>query len=216
MCDNEELIEPQEQEEQVPESATEASPAPAKQDWKKSLLKDMKDILVILGIFMLVYVLFFRAVVVVGDSMNDTLVDGDRLLLISNLIYAEPKQGDIIVAAKDSFRNGEPIVKRIIATEGQTVDIDFKTGTVYVDGVALTEPYISTPTVENEGASFPLTVPEGCIFVMGDNRMNSLDSRSNQIGLIDEREIIGKVIFLLIPGSDDDHKFELGRIGLVK
>ncbi len=182
----------------------------------QSLFKDVRDILIILVTFMLVYVLFFRVVVVVGDSMNNTLIDGDRLVLISGLLYNNPKQGDVVVACKDSFRDGEPIIKRVIATEGQTVDIDFKTGTVYVDGVALDEQYISTPTITNEGMDFPLTVSEGCVFVMGDNRGDSLDSRSPQIGLIDEREILGKAIFLLIPGTDGgEYGFDITRIGVV-
>ncbi len=187
-----------------------------KEDWRKRLFKDMRDILVLLAVFMLVYVLFFRVVVVKGSSMNDTLVDGDRLLLISGLLYNDPNQGDVIVAAKDTFKEGEPIIKRIVATEGQTVDIDFKTGTVYVDGVALVEDYISTPTTDFEGVHFPLTVPDGCVFVMGDNRGDSMDSRSPQIGFIDEREILGKAVFLLIPGTGKgDYPFDLTRIGVV-
>ena len=182
----------------------------------QQLWKDVRDILVILAAFMLVYVLFFRVVVVVGDSMNNTLVDGDRLLLISNLFYGKPQQGDVIVASKDSFRGGECIIKRVIATEGQTVDIDFKTGSVYVDGVLLEEVYLSSPTLSNEGITFPLTVSEGCIFVMGDNRMDSLDSRSPQIGLIEEREILGKAIFILFPGTDDGTvPLQLDRIGVI-
>ena len=216
MANEEELIQPEQAPEQAPETAAEEQKdKPQKGNWKKNLYKEMKDIFVILSVFMVIYVLFFRAVVVVGDSMNDTLVDGDRLLLISNLIYGEPEYGDVIVAAKDSFRDGEPIVKRVIATGGQTVDIDFTTGTVYVDGVALEETYISTPTLTSGGMGFPLTVPEGFVFVMGDNRMNSMDSRSTQIGLIDERQILGKVIFLLFPGWDDDHPFQIRRIGVV-
>ena len=196
-----------------------------KGNWKKVLLKDLRDILIILSVFMLVYVLFFRAVVVVGDSMNDTLVNGDRLLLVSRTIYRNPKQGDIIVATKDGFRDGEPIIKRIIATEKQWVDIDFETGAVYVgtgdqlelvQWTKLEEPYISSPTKGSETMKFPVQVPEGCVFVMGDNRMNSMDSRSGQIGMIDEREILGKVIFLLFPGSDREHDFQLGRIGVVR
>lgn len=185
----------------------------------QQIFKDAKDILYILAAFMLVYVLFFRAVVVVGDSMFDTLADGDRLLLVSNIVYQNPKQGDIIVASKDSFRNGECIIKRVIATGGQTVDIDFATGTVYVDDVALDEPYLYSGTYRQEGVKFPLTVDEGCVFVMGDNRMDSKDSRSPEIGLIDEREILGKVIFLMIPGtgsSDHPIDFDLGRIGVVE
>ena len=184
----------------------------------QQFFRDARDVLYILAIFMLVYVLFFRAVVVVGDSMFDTLANGDKLLLISNTIYRNPKQGDIIVASKDSFRGGECIVKRVIATEGQTVDIDFKTGTVYVDGEAITEAYLYTGTYTPEGVSFPLTVDTGCVFVMGDNRMKSKDSRNPEIGLIDEREILGKVIFLMFPGTGTDNNpiaFDFGRIGVV-
>ena len=188
---------------------------PKKPTGMQAFYKEMREILMILAVFMLIYVLFFRVVVVVGDSMNDTLVDGDRLLLISSTLYNNPKQGDIIVASKDSFRNGECIIKRVIATEGQVIDIDFETGAVYVDGEEIEELYISSPTFDNEGMVFPLTVAEGCVFVMGDNREDSTDSRSPQIGLIDEREILGKVIFLLIPGSDQEHAFEIGRIGVV-
>lgn len=188
---------------------------PKKPTGMQAFYKEMREILMILAVFMLIYVLFFRVVVVVGDSMNDTLVDGDRLLLISSTLYNNPKQGDIIVASKDSFRNGECIIKRVIATEGQVIDIDFATGAVYVDGEEIEELYLASPTLDNEGMVFPLTVAEGCVFVMGDNRGDSLDSRSPQIGLIDEREILGKVIFLLIPGSDREHAFEIGRIGVV-
>ncbi len=187
-----------------------------KLSWQQQLFLDAKDILYILVIFMLVYVLFFRMVVVVGDSMNRTLVDGDRLLLISGVLYKHPRQGDVIVASKDSFRNGECIVKRVIATEGQTVDIDFHTGTVYVDGEALTEPYISSPTHLYEGVNFPLVVEDGCVFVMGDNRMDSKDSRNPDIGLIDCREILGKAVFLVIPGTDGGQvKPQYDRIGVI-
>ena len=202
------------EQEQTP-AVQEKTLTPKKPTGMQAFYKEMREILMILAVFMLIYVLFFRVVVVVGDSMNDTLVDGDRLLLISSTLYNNPKQGDIIVASKDSFRNGECIIKRVIATEGQVIDIDFETGAVYVDGEEIEELYISSPTFDNEGMVFPLTVAEGCVFVMGDNREDSTDSRSPQIGLIDEREILGKVIFLLIPGSDQEHAFEIGRIGVV-
>ena len=201
------------------EQTTVEQPAEGKQLTKvQSFFKDARDIFYILAIFMLVYVLCFRAVVVVGGSMFDTLVDGDRLLLVSNLLYNKPERGDIIVASKDSFRNGECIIKRVIATEGQVVDIDFSTGTVYVDGEALDEEYLYSGTYNPEGVKFPLTVEEGCIFVMGDNRMDSKDSRSREIGLIDEREILGKAIFLLLPGEGDGEyrvKRDFSRIGVI-
>ena len=204
---------------EIPASGTPAEEKEKKLTKPQRLFADARDIFYILVGFMLVYVLFFRAVVVVGDSMFDTLVNGDRLLLVNNLVYQNPKQGDIIVASKDSFRNGECIIKRVIATEGQTVDIDFTTGTVYVDDVALDEPYLYSGTYRPEGMKFPLTVDEGCIFVMGDNRMDSKDSRSIEIGLIDQREVLGKAIFLLLPGTgSDDHpvEFDITRIGGVE
>ena len=184
--------------------------------WQQSLFKDAKDILVIVGVFMLLYVLFFRAVVVVGNSMYDTLVEGDRLLVVSNLVYREPKQGDIIVASKDSFRGGECIIKRVIATEGQEVNIDFITGKVYVDGQVLQEDYIYSATLRAEGMVFPLIVEEGCVFVMGDNRMDSMDSRDPEIGLIDKREILGRAFFLILPGEDHYHNRDFGRIGVLE
>jgi len=148
--------------------------------------------------------------------MKDTLVDGDYLLLISNVFYREPQRGDIVVVSKESFDNGRPIVKRVIATEGQLVDIDFVNGIVYVDKVALDEPYLSTPTTNYEGVQFPLTVEPGCVFVMGDNREGSKDSRDPEIGQVDRREILGKVIFLLIPGDDMNRQTpDFGRIGVV-
>lgn len=189
---------------------------PKKDSWQKQLFKDAKDVLYMLAIFMLVYILCFRTVVVVGSSMYDTLVNGDRLLLVSNLLYWQPERGDVIVASKDSFRNGECIIKRVIATEGQEVDIDFETGTVYVDGSAIIEPYLHSPTINAEGVIFPVTVPEGCLFVMGDNREDSQDSRSPSIGFIDEREILGKAVFLLIPGLDEEWNVrDFSRIGVI-
>jgi len=164
----------------------------------------------------LAYSLLFRVVTVSGPSMNTTLVHGDCLVLLGNMLAGEPEHGDIIVASKDAFENGTPIIKRVIATEGQTVDIDFRSGTVYVDGVALEEEYISTPTTTSEGVVFPLTVEEGCIFVMGDNRGISKDSRSPDIGLIDKREVLGKAVFVLFPGNNDGkQERDFSRIGVL-
>ena len=186
----------------------------AKLSLPQRIVTDFHDLIHVLAIFMLVYILLFRVVVVVGPSMYDTLVDGDRLVLISNVLYRNPKQGDVIVASKDDFRNGECIIKRIIATEGQTVDIDFVEGCVYVDGVCLQEDYTYTKTCREEGMRFPLTVPEGCVFVMGDNRDASMDSRDPQIGFIDKREILGKAIFLMMPGTHGGTQpADYGRIG---
>ncbi len=180
------------------------------------VLEYLHDLTYLLGGVLLVFLLLFRVVVVSGGSMNMTLLHNDYILLLSNVLYTEPEYGDIIVASKDSFDDGEPIIKRVIATEGQTVDIDFDAGIVYVDGVALDEPYTNTPTNTREGMTFPLTVDEGCLFVMGDNRNKSKDSRNPEIGLIDRREVLGKALFLFFPGQDpitDERDFS--RIGAI-
>ncbi len=187
-----------------------------KYTWYQKMFLDLREIVLVLTVFMLIYVLCFRTVVVSGSSMKDTLHDGDRLILISSFLYPEPKQGDVVVASKDSFRNGECIIKRVIATEGQTVDINFDTGEVYVDEVLLDEEYIYSGTYMEEGMSFPLTVADGCVFVMGDNRMESLDSRNPVIGMIDCREILGRAVLLLLPGRDPvTGAMDFSRIGVI-
>ena len=184
--------------------------------WQKNALLYLHDFVYLLAAIILIFMLCFRVVVVSGTSMNNTLLDGDYLLLLGDVFYRNPQPGDVIVASKDSFDNGAPIVKRVIATEGQEVNIDFQSGIVYVDGVALDEPYTMTPTNTPEGIAFPLVVEEGCIFVMGDNRNVSKDSRDPEIGQIDRREILGKVIFLFFPGTNKGtHSFDFGRIGVL-
>lgn len=142
------------------------------------------------------FVFLFRLVDVVGDSMNPTLEDGDKMV-VSDLFY-KPKQGDIIIFRKDEYKS-EALVKRVIATEGQTVEIDFTKGRVYVDGELLDEPYIAEPTKNQIDFTGTQIVPEGCVFVMGDNRNESADSRDSRIGMIDERLIIGKVLLTVYP-----------------
>ena len=179
-------------------------------------LSYLHDLTFLVAGVLLVFSLLFRVVVVSGPSMNNTLIDGDWLLLLGNVLYGEPQQGDIIVASKDAFDNGTPIIKRVIATAGQEVDIDFVNGIVYVDGTALDEPYTLTPTNLNEGISFPLTVEDGCLFVLGDNRNVSKDSRSSEIGLIDKREVLGKAIFIFFPGNNGGKiDREFNRIGAI-
>lgn len=183
---------------------------------KDTVLDYLHDLIYILAVIMILCLLFFRVVVVSGSSMYDTLIDGDRLLLISSMFYRQPQQGDIVVASKASFDNGAPIVKRVIATEGQVVDIDFAAGIVYVDGQALEEDYTFTLTNLDEGTAFPLTVEEGHVFLMGDNRNRSKDSRSPEIGQVDLREILGKAIFLFMPGTNGgSDPFDLKRIGVL-
>ena len=110
-----------------------------KLNWKQSAVVYLHDLVYNLIVIMIIFLLLFRVVTVSGTSMNMTLLNGDYLLLLSNLFYHNPDQGDIVVISKESFEQGTPIVKRVIATEGQTVDIDFGNGIVYVDGIALEE-----------------------------------------------------------------------------
>ena len=166
-------------------------------DWKKSVVLYLHDVIYLLTVILIVFLLIFRVIVVSGSSMRSTLVDGDYLLLFGNLLYGDPEYGDIVVISKESFDDGKPLIKRVIAAQGQIVDIDFDSGIVFVDGQALDEPYINTPTNLPEGVSFPLLVEDNCYFVMGDNRNNSRDSRSPEIGQIDRREILGKAFFLM-------------------
>ena len=179
-------------------------------------LEYLHDIVYVLALILLLFTFCMRVVIVSGSSMFSTLVDGDYLLLINRPLCGDFEQGDIVVASMDRFRGGEAIVKRVIATEGQTVDIDFRTGIVYVDGEALQEDYIYTPTILSEGVEFPLVVEEGCVFLMGDNRGDSRDSRAPEIGQVDEREILGQAVFLLMPGTGRNEytiDWDPGRIG---
>ena len=144
----------------------------------------------------LLFAFFVRIIGIVGSSMIPTFIDGDSVV-ISKLFY-KPQQGDIVVLRKDSFQE-EPIIKRIIATEGQTVDINFEEGIVYVDGEALDEPYTAEPTYNQIDFDGMITVPENCVFVMGDNRNGSLDSRLDVIGCVDERYIMGRVLLRILP-----------------
>ena len=157
-----------------------------------------------------------RVVVVDGESMRETLQDHDLVLLLNGTLCREYEAQDIIVLSKETFKGGAPIVKRVVATEGQTVDIDFSVGIVYVDGEALEEEYIREPTWTPEGLEFPVTIPEDHVFVLGDNRNNSSDSRHIDLGPIDERMMMGKAVFLAIPGKTADlDAREWSRIGLI-
>ena len=158
-------------------------------DWMQSLV-------FALIICIIVFVFIFRIVDVSGDSMNPTLLNGDKLV-VSDVFY-KPKQGDIVIFRKDEYK-AEALVKRVIATEGQTIEIDCDRGRVYVDGELLDEPYIAEPTHNQLDFQGPPTVPEGCVFVMGDNRNASSDSRRAQIGMVDERLIVGKVLLRVFP-----------------
>ena len=163
-------------------------------EWVQALVS---SVLVVVMIFTFV----IRLIGVDGHSMLPTLQHGDRLLVLNSALCGGYEYGDIVIVRKDTFMR-QPIVKRVIATEGQTVDIDFGTGSVWVDGQLLDEPYINELTFTDEGLNFPVTLGEGEVFVMGDNRNASDDSRNPSLGPVDERYIIGKAVILAFPGPD--------------
>lgn len=162
-------------------------------DWLDSIVVAVVTVI-------LLFTFVFRVVGIKGPSMKNTLFEGDRIV-ISNLFYT-PTVGDVIVISRNyngeytsETSASEPIIKRVIATAGMTVDIDFDIGVVYVDGKPLDEPYTRTATYQKWDVDFPLTVGENEIFVMGDNRQESLDSRDTRIGMIDTRYVLGKALF---------------------
>ena len=164
---------------------------------------------------MLLFTFVIRMIGVDGTSMLPTLQHGDRLLVLDSAWCGDFRYGDIVVLRKESFYR-EPVVKRVIAVGGQTVDIDFDNGSVYVDGKLLHEDYINELTLTDEGMEFPVTVEEGCIFVMGDNRNRSDDSRNPALGVVDERYVLGRAVFLLLPGADSVTKKPVySRIGII-
>lgn len=198
-----------EQEKRLEERAGEEKSGRDLYEWVQALVCSVLAVVVI-------FTFVIRLIGVDGHSMVPTLQDGDRLLVTTSLISSDYRYGDIVIIQKGTFADGDPIVKRVIATEGQTVDIDFAAGVVYVDGQPLEEPYINEPTYVDEGTQFPLTVPEGAVFVMGDNRNRSDDSRNAELGTVDTRYVIGKAVFLLFPGTEEvTEKRDFGRIGVI-
>ncbi len=151
-----------------------------------------------LSAMILLFTLVGRVVGVDGSSMLPTLQDRDTMLLYSAGYV--PKQGDVVVLTKYFEEVRAPIVKRVIAAEGQTVEIDYAAGTVAVDGMVLSEPYITEPMrrLRERDITF-ITVPPGHIFVMGDNRNHSNDSRNPALGTVDKRYVLGKVLAVLLP-----------------
>ena len=165
----------------------------------------------VLGV-VLFFVFVAQVITVQGPSMQNTLYAGDKVLVLKSAL-CDIETGDVVMVHQYNAQLNETIIKRVIATGGQTVDIDFDTGTVYVDGVALEEDYIAERTYSAEGLEFPVTLGEGEIFVMGDNRNHSTDSRSTMLGVIDERYVVGKAIFLLFPGKTAQYLGELPGSG---
>lgn len=160
-------------------------------DWTESIVFALAAVV-------LVFTFLFRTVGVEGFSMQNTLQDGDKVI-IEDFNYS-PKQGDIV--AINSRGLDEPIIKRVAAVGGQTVDIDYAKGKVYVDGKEFKAPIkekMIDPQNGHQKLKLPLKVPAGCIFAMGDNRNISLDSRYAVVGVINDKDIIGHAVFRLFP-----------------
>lgn len=150
-----------------------------------------------LAFVVLIFTFVFLRVTVDGKSMNKTLDNEDRLIAC-NINYT-PKDGDVVIVQVPNNKN--PIVKRVIATGGQTIDIDYASHRVTVDNEILSEPYIKEPTafMGEIPVELPLTVPKNFVFLMGDNRNDSIDSRSSEIGLVSRNQILGKAIIKYYP-----------------
>ena len=184
-----------------------------KEDWRQSLLEWLQLLVVVLVVIVGVFTFVGSVIGVDGSSMYPTLHDKD-LMLVQRIAYT-PRQGDVIVLRKDGTFGDEALVKRVIATGGQTVYIDYEANTVTVDGQVLDEFYLNYEYDSAYGSDFMavrgdlnpayvdqnFTVPEGCVFVCGDNRNHSSDSRSDSLGLVDERYVIGRVLLVFFPFS---------------
>ena len=176
-------------------------------DWIGSLVTALVCVL-------LVMTFFFRVIDVDGTSMAPTLIDTDKVI-ITNLFYT-PHDGDVVVISHGE-EYSKPLVKRVIAVPGQELRIDFENNAVYVDGEKLEEDYIQGVTIRGDKPAEEINgvIPEGKLFVMGDNRTVSLDSRYRSVDLIDVSSVIGKAQFVVIPhsyGTDGSPHLDLGRL----
>lgn len=195
--------------EEFASSLPEANPEPEKRSMAEELFEWLDVLATAIISVVIIFSFIFRVATISGRSMTNTLQDSDKVI-ITNLAYT-PQRGDIVVISRNVSNTVEdvktaqvPIIKRVIATGGQTVDIDFERGVVSVDGVELDEPYTRTPTTNKYDVEFPIYVPEGYIFVLGDNRNDSMDSRDSRIGeggLVDTRYVLGHAVLRVFPFS---------------
>ena len=188
-----------------PDSAGSSAGEPKKEDtagWAGDLFTWLQALTFALMIIMIVFTFFARIIGVDGHSMEPTLQDRDMLLL--QCAGYEPRQGDVVVLHKSFSTTGEPIVKRVIAVGGQSVHIDYDTSTVYVDGEPVDDSYLGEPMVQPGSSTMQGTdwdIPEGSVFVMGDNRNNSSDSREESLGPVENQYVLGRALVVLFPFS---------------
>ena len=181
-----------------PDSAGSSAGEPKKEDtagWAGDLFTWLQALTFALVIIMIVFTFF-------AHSMEPTLQDRDMLLL--QCAGYEPRQGDVVVLHKSFSTTGEPIVKRVIAVGGQSVHIDYDTSTVYVDGEPVDDSYLGEPMVQPGSSTMQGTdwdIPEGSVFVMGDNRNNSSDSREESLGPVENQYVLGRALVVLFPFS---------------
>ena len=173
---------------------------PKDQQMRLDLYDWIQSLMVALVICVALFIFVVRVIDVSGSSMFPTLHNGDKMI-VSGLFY-KPKYGDVVVFKTDSYDPNKALVKRVIATEGQEISIDFDRGVVYIDGTPLEEDYIAELTNNKLDFIGPQTVPEGCVFCMGDNRNASTDSRKKEIGMVDERMILGRAFYVAFPSGD--------------
>ncbi len=182
-------------------AAEKAEEAVEQQDsMRVDLYEWIQSLMTALVICMAIFIFIIRVIDVSGSSMFPTLHDGDKML-VSNLFYT-PHAGDVVVFKTDRYDPERALVKRVIATEGQEISIDFDRGIVYIDGLPVEEDYIAELTKTKLDFIGPQTVPEGCMFVMGDNRNASTDSRKKEIGMVDQRMLLGRAYYVIFPLSD--------------
>lgn len=175
------------------EEAEKRTPLQSAYDWIEIIGISLAAVLVLLTFVA-------RITTVVGDSMLPTLHEGERLLVLC--AGYEPEKGDVVVVQDDRSAIDYPIVKRIIATGNDVVEFDFENWLVYVNGELLEEDYINKldfVSMRSYGCAGKLTVPQGYVFVMGDNRNNSTDSRDSRLGFVSNDDVIGKVTFRISP-----------------
>lgn len=218
--------------EQVKEPAKEAeqnAPDTRLAKFADDFIELLESVLVSIFVILLVFAYFMRPVTVDGMSMFPTLNDGDQLVMCR--LFYQPEPGDIVVVSNEeghilnadgeAVNSGralnENLIKRVIAVAGQTIKVDAAAGAVYVDDVKLDESYIAELTFTDDGAfSYPITIPEGYIFVMGDNRNHSTDSRNALVGVVETKDVLGKAYFRYRPAEPEaGDTWEKGSIGFI-